>query len=136
MKKVVVLFALILLGSSLLAQDDLSGSWDTGEHNTVVKIFEKEGVYVGEIISSDKSAEAVGKQIIKDLKKDEGEWEGKLYAARKKKWVDAKMSREDETLKIKVKVGFMSKTIEWKKAKTETEGDEPETEDKESAKKD
>jgi uncharacterized protein (DUF2147 family) len=109
-----------LLGSALFSQTDLTGTWDTGKDNTLVKIFEKEGVYLGEIVSSD-NPEAIGKQIIKDIMHKDGEWKGKLYAAQKKKWVDAKMNLEDDNLKIAIKAGFFKKTIKWKRVKSTKE---------------
>ena len=121
MKKLFVVLIFSLLGSSLFAQTDIIGTWNTGEENTLVKIVEKEGEYFGEIVSSDNPKVEIGKQIIKDLKNKEGVWNGKLYAVRKKEWVDAEMSLEDDTLKINIKAGFRKKTVEWIKVESTKE---------------
>lgn len=121
MKKLFAVLIFSLLGSALFAQNDLTGTWDTGKDSTLVKIYEKEGVYFGEIVSSDNPKAEIGKQLIKDLKNEDGEWKGKLYAAKKKKWVDAEMELEDDNLKITVKAGFVKKTIEWKKVEANKE---------------
>jgi len=126
MKKLFLVLIFSLLGSALVAQTDLTGTWDTGKDSTLVKIFEKEGVHFGEIVSSDNPKAEIGKQLIKDLKNEDGEWKGKLYAAKKQKWVDAVMKLEDGDLKITVKQGFMKKTIEWKKVESVTEDKETE----------
>jgi hypothetical protein len=89
--------------------------------NTLVKIFEKEGVYFGEIVSSDNPNAEIGKQLIKDLMRENGKWKGKLYVIKKKKWVNAVMELEDSYVKITIKAGFRKKTIEWKKVEIYTE---------------
>jgi hypothetical protein len=110
-----------LLGSMLFAHTDVTGTWDTGQENTLVKIFEKEGVYFGEIVSSDNSKVEIGKQLIKDLMYKKGKWKGKLYAIKKKKWVNAEMELEDGNMKIKIKAGFSRKTLKWKKVEPNKE---------------
>jgi len=121
MKKYFFIWIFSLLGSALFAQDDLTGSWNTGKQNTIIKIFEKEGVYFGELISSDNPKAIIGKQLIKDVKNDDGEWKGKLFAVKKKEWVDAEFDMKEDNLEITISVGFFTKTIEWKKVKSATE---------------
>jgi len=121
MKKLIAVLIFSLLGPALFAHTDLTGTWDTGMENTLVKIFEKEGVYFGEIVSSDNSKAEIGKQIIKDLKNEDDEWKGKLYVIKKKKWVNAVMELEDGHMKITIKAGFKKKTIEWKKVEPNME---------------
>jgi len=104
-----------LLVSPLFAQTDLAGTWNTGKENTIVKLFEEEGMYFGEIVASDSKKVEIGKQIIKDLKNEDGTWKGKLFVLRKKKWVDAAMSVKDNNLSITVKAGIVSKTVVWEK---------------------
>jgi hypothetical protein len=115
MKKLIAVLIFSLFGSALFAQTDLAGNWDTGMENTLVKIFEKKGVYFGEIVSSDNPEAEIGKQLIKDLMHENGKWKGKLYAVKKKKWVNAVVELEDGHMKITIKAGFKKKTIEWNK---------------------
>jgi len=129
MKKLFLVLIFSLLGSALFAQTDLTGTWDTGKDSTLVKIFEMEGVYLGEIVSSDNPKAEIGRQLIKDLKNEDGEWKGKLYAVKKKEWVDAKMELEGSNLKITIKAGFFKKTIEWKKVESATEDKETDKEE-------
>jgi hypothetical protein len=121
MKKLTLILIMGLLGSTLFASTDLTGTWDTGMENTQVKIFEKEGVYVGEIVSSDNPDAVIGKQLIKDLKETNGKWKGQLFAAKKQKWVNAVMELEDDILKITIKAGLAKKIVEWKKVEPDKE---------------
>jgi hypothetical protein len=129
MKKLFVVLTISLLGSALFAQTDLTGTWNTGMDNTLVKIFEKDGVYWGEIVFSDNPKAEIGKQLIKDLKNEDGERKGKLFAPKKKEWVDAEMDLEDDNLKITIKAGFFKKTITWKKVASTTEDKETDKEE-------
>jgi uncharacterized protein (DUF2147 family) len=121
MNKTIMIITLCFLGAALYAQTEITGIWNTGKDNTLVKIYEKDGVYLGEVVSSDNPKAEIGKQIIKDLKNKGGKWKGKLYAAKKKKWFNAKMDLEDDNLKITVKSGLFKKTIEWKKVESNKE---------------
>ena len=42
-------------------------------------------------------------------------WKGKLFAAKKGKWMDAVLKVKDNQLLITVEAGLMSKTIKWAK---------------------
>ena len=61
--------------------------------------------------------ERVGREILKGLsadESDEGVWRGQVYAERLGEYKDAEVSlNEDDQLQIKVKVGFMSRTVDW-----------------------
>jgi len=124
MKKYVLAMIFFLFGTAIFAQNDLTGTWNTGEENTIVKIFEKEGKYFGEIVSSDNSKVKIGKQIIKNLELDDDEWEGELFSAKKQEWYDAEFKPGADKMGITVKVGFFSKTVEWERVKSATEDKE------------
>jgi uncharacterized protein (DUF2147 family) len=51
--------------------------------------------------------------MVKDLEQTRGKWKGKVYAPKRKEWYDAEFILKENTLDIKIKVGFFSKTIEW-----------------------
>jgi hypothetical protein len=121
MKKFVLSMILFLFSTTLFAQNDLTGTWNTGKENTLVKIYEKEGLHFGEIVSSDNPKVKIGKQIIKNVELDGDEWEGELFAVKKQEWYDAEFKPEGENMEITIKVGFFSKTVEWKKVVIEEE---------------
>jgi uncharacterized protein (DUF2147 family) len=115
MKKVHFFLLIVLLSPALFAQTELTGTWSTGEQNTLIEIVENDGVLSGEILSSDNPKAIIGKQVLKEIKKDDDEWRGKIFAAKKKKWYGARLTPEEDILKITVKSGFISKTVEWKR---------------------
>ncbi len=100
---------------SLSASEKFPGIWNTGNHNTVVKIEKKNDVFEGRIISTDSDNAQPGTLIVKDMKYEKGEWIGKIYSPKRDAWYNAAFSMGDETLTITVTVGFFSKTVEWKK---------------------
>lgn len=114
MKKFSILITVLLTSISINAQS-IAGVWNTGEYNTKIEIIENNGVFNGKIISSDHAEANIGNQILKDIKFSKGERKGKLFAAKKGEWYDAVLKVNGNELDINIKVGFMSKTITWKK---------------------
>ena len=95
------------------AQSSIAGVWNTGNDNTKVEIAEVDGVYEGKIFSSDNADAPIGKRLLKDIQLVDGEWKGKLFAAKRGEWMDAVLQEVDNQLAITVKAGWMSKTVEW-----------------------
>ncbi|PKA84181.1 uncharacterized protein DUF2147 [Ulvibacter sp. MAR_2010_11] len=117
LKNVLVLIAISLFSINSFAQTNsgVAGEWIVGEQNTIVKIEQHDDTYSGKTISSDNSNAEIGKLMVKELKKNKGEWQGKVYAPQRKEWYDAEFVPNGNTLDVKIKVGFFSKTIEWKR---------------------
>ena len=115
MMKHLILIAATLCSFSVFGQSNLTGTWDTGEDNTVIEITESAGKTTGKIKSSDNPKASIGKVMLKDLKKSSSSWKGKIYAAKRQKWYDAEITQEGEILEIIISVGFFSKTVVWKK---------------------
>ncbi len=62
----------------------------------------------------------MGRVLLKDVVSDEsntGSWRGQIYAERLQEYRDAEITlpRPDQ-MQIKVKVGFMSRTVSWTRA--------------------
>lgn len=114
MKKLSILIIALLAIISMNAQS-IVGVWNTGNDNTKIEITEDNGVYNGTILSSDNAKAKIGNPILKDVKLSNGKGEGKLYAAKRGEWYDAALEENGNQLAIKIKVGFMSKSIAWKK---------------------
>ncbi len=110
-----VLLIICFVSINSFAQSDVSGEWIVGEKNTVVKIEHQEGVYTGEIISSDNPNAKIGKLMVKDLKENQGKWKGKVYSPKRKEWYDAEFEVKGNILEINISIGFFSKTVEWKR---------------------
>jgi len=115
MKKLSVLILVLFSAVSLHAQQAITGNWNTGKDNTTIEITEVDGVCKGKIISSDNAKAPVGKLLLRDVKLVDGVWKGQLFAAKKKKWMDAVLAAEGEQLLVTVKAGMMSKKLKWKK---------------------
>lgn len=114
MKKILILIAVFFTTISINAQS-IAGVWNIGEDNTKVEITETNGVFNGKILSSDNAKAKIGNPILKDVKFSKGEWKGKMYAAKKGKWYDAVIKEKGNQMDVSIKVGFMSKTLKWKK---------------------
>ena len=56
MKKISTIIFIMFFISALSAQDFPKGIWLTGEENTKIETYQKEGVWYGKIVSSDKQS--------------------------------------------------------------------------------
>lgn len=115
MKQTISLISFLFFITSIQAQEAIEGIWDTGKENTQVQIQAIENQYEGTIISSGNSEAPIGDRIIKEVSQDGDIYKGKLYAAKKKKWVKATFSPTGQILVITISVGWRKKTVEWKK---------------------
>ena len=111
--KFAIITIILFSAFTMNAQQAPTGIWNTGKDNTKIEIKEADGVYEGIILSSDNAKAPVGKQLLKDVKLVDGAWTGKLFAAKKGKWMDAVLEEKGKQLLITVSAGFMSKTVEW-----------------------
>jgi uncharacterized protein (DUF2147 family) len=109
----VVFMTLFSITNYAQSQSEVAGDWVVGKQNTVIKIEQNDGIYCGTIISSDNPKAEIGKLMVKDLKLKKGKWKGKTYSPKRKEWYDAEFIPKENTLDVKIKVGFFSKTIEW-----------------------
>ncbi len=121
--KLFLRFFLVLLSvlpSSALA-DNLDGLWQVADQPVQVKIHQAEAALHGTVHSA-KNAQAIGKVLLKDFKEKEGVWWGMIYVARFGEFKKASLTALNEnTLEITVKVGFMSRSVQWQRVKTNQE---------------
>jgi uncharacterized protein (DUF2147 family) len=115
MKNLILTVILALFSITLFSQSDISGTWNTGDQNTLVKIEKVNDVYVGKIVSSDNSKAKIGAKLIKDVKLKNNKFKGEMYAPKKGEWYDAEFTKKGSILEIEISAGFMSKTVEWTK---------------------
>ena len=78
LRNVFVLLIISLFSLNSFAQSEVSGDWVVGKKNTVVKIEQDNGIYIGKIVSSDNSNAEIGKLMVKELKQTKGTWKGKV----------------------------------------------------------
>jgi len=110
------LITIFLIITSLTSQAQITGTWNMGKDNTILQITQTNGVFVGEIKSSDHDKIKAGTPLLKDIKLDDGEYIGLIYSLKKKKWLSVTLTPNGEILKARVKAGPIKKTLEWKKA--------------------
>lgn len=103
------------LFAAVAAAADIDGFWKNSEEPGWIEIKLDEGV--GTVVRNDNYPERVGRQILRDLRADESEenlWHGQVYAERLGEYRDADISLpEPGRMEFKVKVGFISRTVEW-----------------------
>lgn len=116
MKNYISLLIILLSFSSLQAQNPLKGTWLTGEDNTKIETYEKEGAWYGKIVSSDNPKAKIGLDILRGFKQEGDTWKGKIFAAKRGKILDAKIDPAKDVLSIEASLGFMSRTLKWKRA--------------------
>jgi uncharacterized protein (DUF2147 family) len=116
----VLIAAVGCLASSALFAGDLAGYWKNDEQPTWIEIQVESDSAIGTVRRNDNKPEAVGRILLKDVVGDEdkpGSWRGQIYAERFEEYKDARISLpEPDRMEIKVKVGFMSRTVTWTRA--------------------
>ena len=109
--------ALLMLSSARVAAGDLVGIWQHESEPVWIQIEANETV--GRVQRNDNKPEAVGFEMIKDLAQtgnDKARWTGQVYAAKLGEFKSAEIELIDEdVMRFKVKVGFMSRTVEWQR---------------------
>ena len=109
MKTFIIFFGLLLMSISMNAQQRIEGLWDTGQDKTKIEIIGT----TGKIHSSDNEKATVGKLIVKELKKIDNTYKGKLYLIRRNRWVDAVFVPNGNSLTVTISAGWQSKTLKW-----------------------
>ena len=136
MKQLSILIAIIISATTVSAQS-IVGKWksiddETGKPKSVVEIFEKNGKVYGKIVklfrdpSEDqdpvcdkcdddrKDKKIIGMEIIREMVKDDDEWEdGTIMDPKKGTVYDCKLWIEGGNLKVRGYVLFIYRTQTW-----------------------
>ena len=115
MKNLLIVTLLSILALNLSAHENLSGTYKTGEDNTLVKIEKQGDVFIGKVISSDDENAKPGTLIIKDLKQKKEKWKGQIFILNRQEWHDATFKIAEDKLTITVTLLFISKSVDWTK---------------------
>ena len=112
----------LVLGASLLAPGlwaaDLAGIWQNEEQPAWIEVVFVEGGGTGVVRRNDNKPESVGRELLQGITitEDVGSWQAQIYAERLKEYKAAVITLpEPDRMQIVVKVGFMSKTVYWKR---------------------
>ena len=115
MNKLILVIMISLLAISTRAQEMTTGVWSTGEENTKIETYQKDGLWYGQIISSDNPKAVIGTDILIGFKKEKEIWVGKLYAVKRDKTLDAIIKPQKDEMNITVSAGLFKKQLSWKR---------------------
>ena len=108
---------LLMVSSAMVMAGDLAGIWQHESEPVWIQIEANETV--GRVQRNDNKPEAVGFEMIKDLAQtgsDKVRWTGQVYAAKLGEFKSAEIELiYEDVMRFKVKVGFMSRTVEWQR---------------------
>ena len=94
-------------------QEMTANTWLTGEQNTRVQTYQKDGKWYGKLVSSDNPKAPIGKDVLMGFVKVEGAWQGKVFALKRNEVLNGVIEPHDHKLLIEVSVGFFSKVVQW-----------------------
>jgi hypothetical protein len=118
LQRMTLLITFALFAPGLLA-DGLAGMWKNAEQPAWIEIEVSEGQGTGTVRRNDNKPEAVGRVLLKGVVAQEGSagWVGQIYAEKLGEYKDATITLpEPDQMQIVVKVGFMSRTVNWARA--------------------
>jgi len=107
---------LIAWGASFAVHaESIDGSWQHADEPAWITITLDQGT--GVVVRNDKYPERVGRELLKDLQADDTQadvWRGQVYVERFGEYKDAQITlNAQDQMQITVKVGFISRTVEW-----------------------
>ena len=113
-----IVVAVACFAPLLVSAEDLNGFWKHTEEPGWIEINLDEGK--GIVVRNDQYPDRVGRELLKDLRADDsekGRWLGQIYAEQLGEYKDAEITLpEPGLMEITIKVGFMSRTVEWARA--------------------
>jgi uncharacterized protein (DUF2147 family) len=110
-----LIIAFLVTGiNEVVAQQRITGQWNSGRENSIVKIYQVDGEYYGKVITSDRK-EAIDKLALKDLNIQGTSWSGKIYIFKRQKWFDVTIEPTESTLILTISNGILQRQIEWAK---------------------
>jgi len=115
MKKITCLILALGCFISLSAQDFQKGTWLTNKGNTKIETYQKEGAWYGKVIEPGSGKAKVGTNVLRDFKKVDGQWKGKLFVARRNREVDTVVESTEDKLSITISQGSSGRTLVWKR---------------------
>ncbi len=113
-----ILFGLlVLLAPSLATAGEIAGFWKHADEPGWIEIRLEDGVGKGTVVRNDVYPERVGRELLQALTADKAGgtgWRGQVWVERLGEYRDAELKMpEPDALQIKVKVGFISRTVDW-----------------------
>tara|TARA_E500000178_G_scaffold247553_1_gene244157 strand:+ start:265 stop:642 length:378 start_codon:yes stop_codon:yes gene_type:complete len=108
------LLLVLLLTSNVSIAADISGFWQHPKDPVWIEVSATEGV--GIALRNDDDPATVGFEVLKDVTAGtkEGVWVGEVFVPQLGDYKRVEVTLpNDDTLKMKVKIGFLSRSLEW-----------------------
>lgn len=103
------------------ATQQILGHWQRGKGEAIIEISERDGVFSGVIVWSEKRPDTVGIEVFRNLRYDsEGrEWHGRAFSIKRKREVpiDVRMVDHDE-LELTAHILIFTKDVEFSRVPT------------------
>ena len=102
----------------LAGAERILGHWQRGEGEAIIEIRERDGVYSGVIVWSERRPETVGIEVFRELRYDaeEGAWHGRAYSIKRKREVpiDIEVPKRDE-LELTAHIFIFTKDVDFRR---------------------
>jgi hypothetical protein len=118
MKTTIALAAAALLVTPPALAEAIDGVWKNMQLPVWIEVDTAEGT--GTVVRNDQEPDLLGFSLLKNIvasDKDEGGWRAEVYARKLEEYKNADITLPDmDTMRLKVKVGFVSRTVDWRRA--------------------
>jgi hypothetical protein len=90
------------------------GDWKPTDMDVDIRIFPKDGKYVGGVIKATNPA-LVNTELLREIQFDAatGTWRGEMFALKRGEFVPMTIKMTANGFEMVASAGFMSKTVEW-----------------------
>jgi len=118
-RRLMCIFAVLLASNAVIAEG-LDGFWQHEKQPVWIEVRSETGT--GNVVRNDNRPDALGFEMLRNLQAEGGNgrsWSGEVYAAQLGEYKSAEITLQDpDTMRFKVKVGFMSRTVEWQRVES------------------
>jgi uncharacterized protein (DUF2147 family) len=96
------------------AADAIVGDWQPTDMDVDIRIFPKDGKYVGGVVKAANPA-LVNSEMLREIQFDQasGMWRGEVFALKRGEFVPMTIKITANGFEMVAGSGFMSKTVEW-----------------------
>ena len=115
--RILLAISIVMLGlsSGVIAGEMEAARWWVGKHSTIVETYQKDGAWYGKIVESKDPEAPIGRDVVLNVRKVDGVWKGKFYAAMVDKALDLSVVPNGGEMKLQLKLGWFSKVLDWTK---------------------
>lgn len=102
----------------LAGEERILGHWQRGEGEAIIEITERDGIYRGVIVWSQRRPDTVGVEVFRNMRYDPEarEWHGRAYSIKRKREVRIDVEvREPHQLELTAHILFFTRDVEFKR---------------------